>query len=89
MFWLQFREKSPNKYFWERHHTDTLVGCFNGRLMLRQLTDLNFKMITSLLAAKYLCTWILKSILNPPAEAHSKLSQVSQVEVFERIMDVF
>ena len=34
------------------------------------LTDLNFKMILSLLAARYLWASILKSASNPPAEEH-------------------
>ena len=57
-----------------------LDSCFNGRLMLRQLTDLDFKMITSLLAGRYLCAWILKSVLNP-AEEHSGPSQPSPMEL--------
>ena len=31
---------------------DTFDSCFNDRIMLRQLTDMNFKMIPSLLAAR-------------------------------------
>ena len=31
---------------------DIFDSCFNGQIMLRQLTDLNFKMIPSLPAAK-------------------------------------
>ena len=44
--------KFPNKYSWERHHADTFDGCFNSHFTLRQLTDLNFKMVLSLLAVK-------------------------------------
>ena len=36
----------------ESDTTDTFDSCFNGRIMLRQLTDVNFKMIPSLLAAR-------------------------------------
>ena len=32
--------------------TDTFDSCFNDWLMLRQLTDLNFKMIPSFLAVR-------------------------------------
>ena len=57
--------------------------------MLRQLTDLNFKMITSILAARYVCAWTLTSVLNPPVEEHCGPSQASQMRLFERIVDVF
>ena len=56
--------------------------------MLKQLTDLNFNLILSLLAARYLCAWILKSVLNLPAEEHSGLSQASQMELFGRIVEI-
>ena len=32
--------------------SDTFDSCFNGGVMLRQLTDLNFKMVPSLLAVR-------------------------------------
>ena len=57
--------------------------------MLRQLTDLNFKMITSILAARYLWAWTLTSVLNPPVEEHSGPSQASQMGLFERTVEVF
>ena len=56
--------------------------------MLRRLTDLNFKMITSILAARYLCAWTLISLLNPPVEEHAGPSQASQMGLFERIVEV-
>ena len=36
----------------ERHRADTFDGCFNGWLMLRQVTGQNFKMIPSILAVR-------------------------------------
>ena len=36
----------------ESDTADTFDSCFNCRIILRQLTDLNFKMIPSLLAAR-------------------------------------
>ena len=36
----------------ESDTTDTFDSSFNGWIMLRQLTDLSFKMISSLLAAR-------------------------------------
>ena len=36
----------------ESDTADTFDSCFNGGIMLRQLTDLNFKMLQSLLAAR-------------------------------------
>ena len=57
--------------------------------MLRLLADLKFKMITSILAARYLCAWTLKSALNPPVEEHSGPSQASQMGLFKRIVDAF
>ena len=68
----------------ERHRTGYFDSCFNGRLMLRQLTDLNFKMITFLLVARF-----LKRVLYPPTEEHTGHSQASQMEPFERIENVF
>ena len=44
--------KIAEQIFWERQSTDTFDSCFNGPLMLRHLIDLNFKMITSVLAAR-------------------------------------
>ena len=56
----------------------TLQSCFysffNARLMLRHLFELNFVMIPFLLSARYLCAWILKSVVNTPAEEHSRPS---------------
>ena len=36
----------------ESDTADAFDSCFNGRIMLKQLTDLNFKIIPSLLAAR-------------------------------------
>ena len=38
----------------ESDAADTFDSCFNGGLMLRQLTELNFKMIPSLLGVREL-----------------------------------
>ena len=82
-------EQNAQINIFESDTAQILDSCFNGRLMLRRITDLNFKMITSLLAVRYLCAWILKNVLNPPAEEHSGQSQVHQTKLFERIVDVF
>ena len=57
--------------------------------MFKQLTDLNFKIITPLLAARYLGAWISKiALMNPPAEEHFGPSKASQMELFEGTVDV-
>ena len=63
--------------------------CVDDRLILRQLTDLNFKMVPSLFALRDISARILKFVLYPPAEAHSRRSQASQKELFARIVNVF
>ena len=48
-----------NKYFWERHRTDTFFSGFNGLILFVALSDLNFKyselmkMMTSLLTETF------------------------------------
>ena len=45
-------------------------------------------MIQSLLAAREISALILKSVLHPPAEAHSRPSHASQTELFARIVNL-
>ena len=63
--------------------------CVNDRLILRQLTDLNFKMASSLFALRDISARILKVVLYPAAEVHSRHSQASQMELFAIIVNVF
>ena len=81
--------KVPNKYSWERHHTYIFDSCFHGRLILKQLTDLNFKMIQSSLVVRDISAWISNTVLYSPAEAHFEPSQASQMKLFARIVNVF
>ena len=52
--------------------------------MVRQLTDLIFPCYQRDIPA-----WILKAVLNPPAEAHSGPSQTSQMQLFASIVNAF
>ena len=71
-----------NKYSSDWHSTDTFDG-FNVGLVLRQLTDLKFKIIQSWPAVRK------KAVLYPSAEVHSWPSQTSQMERFARIVALF
>ena len=45
-----YLQKHFSTSIFESNRADTFDSCFNGQRMLRQLTDLNFKVIPSLLA---------------------------------------
>ena len=47
-----FDNNLPKNYSSEQHRTDTFDKCLNGRLILRQLSDINLKMIPFLLAVE-------------------------------------
>ena len=91
-----FVENFSNKYSWE-HTGLILLMIVNGWLMLRELTDLNFKwrefeIMPSLLTINYqddISIWILRTQLYPPAEAHSRPSQASKMELFAIIINNF
>ena len=58
--------------------------------MIRQLTYLNFKMISSSLLAAREITWLeYENMLYPPAHAYSGPSQASQMGLFVGIVNVF
>ena len=45
-------QKNFRTNFLQSYTADTSDSCFKSRIMLKQLTDINFKMISSLLAAR-------------------------------------
>ena len=62
---------------------------FNGQLMLRKLTDLNFKWRELIKWCQGdISVWILRTVLYPPAAAHSD-SQASKVDLITRMVNCF
>ena len=73
-----YLQKNFSTSIFESNTADTFDSCFNGQRMLRQLTDLNFKISTCCYRDIY-----------PPAEVKFELNQASQIEVIVRIVNVF
>lgn len=77
--------KFLNKYSWERHRPNTFNSCSSAQLMLKQLTELNFKMILSFYPAIEISPLGFQNLCC--IHLHSGTSQTFQVELFAVIVN--
>ena len=77
--------KFLNKYSWERHRPNTFNSCSSAQLMLKQLTELNFKMILSFYPAIEISPLGFQKLCC--IHLHSGTSQTSQMELFAGIVN--
>ena len=76
-----------SKYSWEQQCTDTSDNCFNGLLMLNQLTNQNDFIFSC--CQRDVSVWIRKAVLYPPADANSERRQASQIVLLAMIVNIF